>query len=89
MAKTAFSHVGVVCEDPIKTEWSYARHFSFRKAMVYAPEPVQVVMIKSSGMHLDLFKADQDRPDSATSKAGPGYPCFRHVCFLVTTSRQS
>ena len=56
----AFSHVGIMCNDPL---WrSFSKHFGFKRARVYAPGPEQVVMIKSGEIYLELFKATKERP---------------------------
>ena len=58
----AFSHVGIMCNDPLKIEEFYTKHFGFKRARVYAPGPEQVVMIKSGEIYLELFKATKERP---------------------------
>ena len=83
MVKTAFSHIGVACKDPIALERFYVQHFGFKRARVYAPGPDQVVMIKSGNMYLELFPAKEERPGDAPTGAGPDYPAWKHICFLV------
>ncbi len=83
MAKATFSHVGVVCKNPIKLEKFYTQYFGFQRARVYAPGPDQVVMIKSGDIYLELFKATEESPVSPPKEAGPDYPSWRHICFLV------
>jgi glyoxylase I family protein len=83
MIEAKFSHVGVMCIDPIKTEKFYTKYFNFRRTRVYAPGPEQVVMIKSGDIYLELFKADKQRPTTKPMDAGPEYPCWRHICFIV------
>jgi glyoxylase I family protein len=83
MAAVSFSHVGLMCKDPIITERFYTKHFEFRRTRVYAPGPEQVVMIKSGGMYLELFKATENAPVPAPAEAGPSWTCIRHLCFSV------
>lgn len=83
MINTSFHHVGVVCKDPIKLEKFYTKYFGFKRARVYAPGPNQVVIIKSGSLALELFKATEKRPDNKPVEAGPMYPCWRHLCFMV------
>jgi glyoxylase I family protein len=42
-----------------------------------------VAIIRSGDLALELFKATAERPDKAPAEAGPMYPCWRHVCFVV------
>jgi glyoxylase I family protein len=83
MAKTTFSHIGLVAKDPLKLEEFYTKYFGFIRTRVYAPGPDQVVMIKKDSMYFEIFKATEERPDPAPVEAGPMYPCWRHVCFSV------
>ncbi len=83
MASATFAHIGVVCKDPIKLEKFYTKHFGFTRARVFAPGPDQVVIIRSGNVAFELFKATAGRPDQAPTEAGPMYPCWRHVCFIV------
>lgn len=83
MAAVSFSHVGLMCIDPIATERFYTRHFGFRRTRVYAPGPDQVVMIKAGDIYLELFKATEKPPCPAPKEAGPNWPCLRHLCFSV------
>lgn len=82
MVTAAFNHIGVVAKDPIALEKFYTKYFGFKRARVYAPGPDQVVVIKTQGLALELFKAEKDVPE-VPKEAGPMYPCWRHVCFLV------
>lgn len=83
MASLTFSHVALVCKDPLEVERFYTRHFGFRRARVYAPGPGQVVMIRSGNVYLELFPATQEAPAPPAGGAGPEYPGWRHIAFLV------
>ena len=83
MVTSVFSHIGLVAKDPLKLEEFYIRFFEFKRTRVYAPGPDQVVMIKKGSMYLEIFKANEERPDKAPTDAGPLYPCWRHICFAV------
>jgi glyoxylase I family protein len=83
MAEVSFSHVGLMCKDPIVTERFYTKHFGFRRARVFAPGLDQVVMIRAGGVCLELFKAGEASPVSPPTEAGPNWPCIRHLCFSV------
>lgn len=78
-----FSHMGLVCRDPIAVERFYTRHFGFSRGRVYAPGPDQVVMIKSGNLYLELFPATEDTDTPPATGAGPEYPGWRHLAFLV------
>jgi glyoxylase I family protein len=83
VAAVSFSHVGLMCKDPVVTERFYTRHFGFRRARVFAPGPEQVAMIKLGGVYLELFTATEKPPVPAPKEAGPSWPCIRHLCFSV------
>ena len=83
MVKAAFSHVGLTCADPDRVEKFYTDFFGFKRARVYAPGPGQVVMIKAGNVYLELFKATEASPVPAARAAGPDYPGWKHICFLV------
>lgn len=83
MASLTFSHVALVCTNPLEVERFYTRHFGFRRARVYAPGPDQVVMIRSGNVYLELFPATKVAPAPPSGGAGPEYPGWRHLAFLV------
>jgi glyoxylase I family protein len=83
LSKAEFSHIGISCKDPIGTEQFYAKHFGFRRARVYAPGPGQVVVIRGSGLALELFPSTQTQPAPRVLGAGPDYPSVRHIAFQV------
>lgn len=83
MSSLPFSHIAISCKDPMKIERFYTKHFNFHRARVYAPGPEQVVMIKHDTMYLELFPAHQEAPVSPAGGAGPEYPGWRHIAFLV------
>ena len=83
MTSAAFAPVGVVCKDPIRLEKFYTMHFGFTRARVFAPGFDQVVIIRLENLALELFNATAERPDKAPTEAGPMYPCWRHLCFIV------
>jgi glyoxylase I family protein len=70
------------CKDPIVVERFYTKHFGFQRARVYLPGPGQVVVIKSGNLALEIFSATKEGPAPAGG-AGPEYPGWRHVAFLV------
>jgi glyoxylase I family protein len=71
------------CKDPIAVERFYSKHFGFRRARVYAPGKDQVVMIKSGAVYLEIFPAKEGAPSPPAGGAGPEYPGWRHIAFLV------
>lgn len=83
MTRLSFSHMALVCQDPIAVERFYTAHFGFRRARVYAPGPDQVVMIQAEGVYLELFPATGAAPAAPVGGAGPEYPGWRHLAFLV------
>ncbi len=83
MAALVFSHVAMSCKDPVAVERFYSKYFGFKRARVYAPGPGQVVMIKSDNVYLELFPANAEAPAPPVGGAGPEYPGWRHIAFLV------
>lgn len=77
-----FNHVGMVAKDPVKIEKFYCKYFGFEREHVYLPGPDQVVVLKSGNLGIEIFKAEKEMPEKPTG-AGPLYPCWRHICFLV------
>jgi glyoxylase I family protein len=80
---TTFSHMGLVCQDPIAVERFYTRYFGFTRGRVYTPGPDQVVMIRSGDAYLELFPATESTDAPPPKGAGPEYPGWRHLAFLV------
>lgn len=83
MPRTSFSHVAMCCKDPLAVERFYTKHLGFRRARVYAPGPGQVVMLSAGDVYLELFPATKDAPAPPVGGAGPEYPGWRHLAFLV------
>ncbi len=77
-----FHHVGMVAKDPLKIEKFYTKYFGFKRERVYLPGPDQVVVLISGNLGLEIFKAEKDAPE-VPEGAGPLYPCWRHICFMV------
>ncbi len=82
MPTQAFHHVAISCKDPIAVERFYTKHFGFTRARVYVPGPGQVVIIKSGTLAIEIFAATADGPPPVGG-AGPEYPGWRHIAFLV------
>lgn len=83
MIKQHFSHIGLNCKDPLMIEEFYSKYFGFERARVYDPGPDQVVMIKSGGVYLELFRAKRPSPVGKPDKDGYTFPGMRHFCFQV------
>jgi glyoxylase I family protein len=83
MPTLTFSHIAFSCGDPLAVERFYTKHFGFRRGRVYAPGPDQVVMIKAGNVYLEIFRATKPLPFPRVRGAGPEYPEFRHIAFLV------
>jgi len=79
----SFSHVAISCREPLVVERFYSRYLGFRRARVYAPGPDQVVVIRRGEMCLEIFPSKGDTPGPPASGAGPEYPGWRHIAFLV------
>lgn len=79
----AIHHMGIACADPLRMERWYGKHFGFARKRVYAPGPDQVVVIGNGGVSLELFPAKGEPPPPRGEGAGPEYPGWRHVAFLV------
>jgi glyoxylase I family protein len=80
---TEFSHIGLSCKDPIAIEGFYTKHFGFKRVRVYAPGPGQVVIIRGSGLALELFPSTESLPSPRVLGAGPDYPNVRHIAFQL------
>ncbi len=78
-----FSHIAMSCKDPLEIERFYTEHFGFQRARVYAPGKDQVVMVKRDNVYLEIFPAPQEAPVPPAGGAGPEYPGWRHIAFLV------
>lgn len=76
-------HIGLSCRQPLVVEEWYTKHFGFERRRVYDPGPGQVVMIAANGVYLELFPAVGDSPVPEPTGAGPEYPGWRHIAFLV------
>lgn len=83
MAKIAFSHIALSCQDPIRIEAFYSKHFGFTRARVYEPGEHEVVMIRLGDFYLELFPARGERPVPAPDKDGYPFTGMRHFCFEV------
>ncbi len=79
----AINHMGLSCRDPIAIERWYTKHFGFERKRVYLPGEGQVVMLGKDGTYLELFPAKGEAPPPSGDGAGPEYPGWRHVAFLV------
>jgi len=84
MAVLPFGHVAIVCKDPIAVEQYYTKHFGFTRARVYAPGPSQVVMLRAGDFSLELFPSTLEATAPPVGGAGPEYPGWRHIAFLVS-----
>ncbi len=78
-----FGHIAIVCKDPLAVERFYTKYFGFTRARVYAPGEGQVVMIRAGEISMEIFSATQVAPTPPVGGAGPEYPGWRHIAFLV------
>jgi glyoxylase I family protein len=84
MSATArLAHIALAAADPLAVEQWYTEHFGFTRTRVYGPGPDQVVMVGNGQFELEIFRATGPRPDGAPTEAGPQYPGWRHLAFLV------
>ena len=83
MIKATFSHIGLTCENPLKIEEFYIKYFGFKRTMVYNYAGIQIVMIKSDNIYLELFQATENSPLKLPKETGYNYQGWRHICFLV------
>jgi glyoxylase I family protein len=83
MANTAFSHMGIACNDPIAVERFYTKYFGFQRARVIPLGEEQIVFIRSGSAYLELFQAKEESPVSSPANDGPWYPGWRHIAFQV------
>jgi len=78
-----FGHVAIECKDPIAIERYYTKNFGIAQARVFGPGAGQVVMLRDGDFSLELFTATQEAPVPPAGEAGPEYPGWRHIAFLV------
>src|SRR3954466_7010035 len=78
-------HIGLSCNDPLKIEEWYSKHFGFTRGRVYAPGPDQVVMIQAGGVYLEWLKSPERLPPPKLQAAGQYSSGFRPFAFLVDT----
>ncbi len=83
MAAIAFSHIALTCNDPIRIEAFYTKHFGFKRARVYDPGEHEVVMIRLGDFYIELFPAQEKRPYAPPEKDGYPFAGMRHFCFEV------
>jgi|SRR5579871_3745397 len=83
MTTTVFHHMGIVCKDPLKVEQWYAKHFGFTRARVAMPGPNQILYLKRGDLYFEMFPATQESPEPEKTGAGPEYPGWRHLAFMV------
>ena len=79
----AVAHIALAAADPLAVEQWYSEHFGFTRTRVYDPGPDQVVMTGNGQLELEIFRATGTRPDGAPTEAGPLYPGWRHLAFVV------
>jgi glyoxylase I family protein len=83
MAALTFSHMALSCQDPIAIERFYTKHFGFKRARVVPFGGKQVVFLKNEHAYLELFQASKEAPTPPAGGAGPEYPGWRHMAFMV------
>jgi glyoxylase I family protein len=82
---TRFAHVAINCEDPLRVERFYTKHFGFKRARVAdLGGGDQIVWIKAGPLSLEMFRVKKRAPQPPELKDGPDYsPCWRHIAFQV------
>jgi glyoxylase I family protein len=76
-----WSHVGLNCADPARTEEFYSRWFGFERARVVPVGDQQIVFLRKDDVYLELFPSQGQRPSEAR-RDGPDNPgAVRHLAF--------
>ena len=83
MVPTSFAHVGVTCRDQKVIEDFYTTHFGFTRARIVPLGEEVIIFLKSGDLHLELFKAREDRPIPAPTADGYAFSGLRHLAFTV------
>lgn len=83
MTALTFSHMAISCKDPLAIERFYTRFFGFKRARVVPLGEDQVVFLKMGDIYLELFRATKEAPIPPVDGAGPEYPGWRHIAFMV------
>jgi len=83
MAFLRYHHMAISAKDPLAVERFYTKHFGFKRARVIPLGGEQIVFIKSGEVYLEIFQAKGDAPVPLAGGAGPEYPSWRHIAFMV------
>ncbi len=83
MASLIYHHMAVSAKDPLALEQFYTKHFGFKRARVIPLGEEQIVFIKSGDVYLEIFQAKGNTPVPPAGGAGPEYPGWRHIAFMV------
>ncbi|GIE30757.1 hypothetical protein Ait01nite_038020 [Actinoplanes italicus] len=78
-----WAHVGLNCRDQQATERFYRDVFGFRRARVVRAGGTDVVFLRQGDVHLELFDAAGQQPETFDAD-GPQHPgMVRHLAFQV------
>lgn len=80
---TRVHHMAISCKDQGVIERFYSQHFGFQKARVIPLGDEEIVFLRAGEVYLELFKAKGEAPVPAAEGAGPEYPGWRHLGFMV------
>jgi glyoxylase I family protein len=78
-------HIALNCRDQKEIELYYTRHFGFTRARVVSlGQGQEIVFLKGSGFHLELFHTDNEPGLPAATADGRQLPSvIRHLAFKV------
>jgi glyoxylase I family protein len=82
-AAVRWAHVGLNCRDQRETERFYSDVFGFQRSRVVTAGGADVVFLRQGDVHLELFDAGSEKPESFEAD-GPQHPgMVRHLAFQV------
>ncbi|GGN12829.1 glyoxylase I family protein [Actinoplanes campanulatus] len=78
-----WAHVGLNCRDQETTERFYHDMFGFERSRVVTAGGTDIVFLRQGDVHLELFDAARESPESFGAD-GPQHPgMVRHLAFQV------
>lgn len=84
MASIKFAHVGISCNDQAATEKFYTAYFGFKRSRLVDLGSSKIIFLRNDDdVHLELFRADEERPVPRSVADGPHYAELRHLAFQV------
>jgi glyoxylase I family protein len=78
-----WAHVGLNCRDQRATERFYCDVFGFQRSRVVSAGGADVVFLRQGDVHLELFDAARETPETFGADGPPHPGMVRHIAFQV------